>query len=257
MEWVLPVKPDFTSRDTSGLDSLESPLSKRFLAKATSNRDWRLQAILSDKKGKVDSWNILGVSTRPFVAKEPPAGMGDHVNLSIVDGERMLATSVRAPADELEWSVELSATSDRVGELSFKGVESLREVGLKVFVTVDGKTTEMHGGETLRVELGAFAKKATVRVAPAAKVVASFSIDALRYVKSGANVGVTFEASDGLAGSRTVVDILDMGGKVVSSRSATTLAGVNQLVLDAPKPGLYMLRVRAGSQMKAGRIMVK
>lgn len=257
MEWVLPVKPDFTSRDTSGLDSLESPLSKRFLAKATSNRDWRLQAILSDKKGKVDSWNILGASTRPFVAKEPPAGMGDHVNLSIVDGERMLATSVRAPADELEWSVELSATSDRVGELSFKGVESLREVGLKVFVTVDGKTTEMHGGETLRVELGAFAKKATVRVAPAAKVVASFSIDALRYVKSGANVGVTFEASDGLAGSRTVVDILDMGGKVVSSRSATTLAGVNQLVLDAPKPGLYMLRVRAGSQMKAGRIMVK
>ncbi|WP_290724603.1 InlB B-repeat-containing protein [Fibrobacter sp. UBA2449] len=257
MEWVLPVKPDFTSRDTSGLDSLESPLSKRFLAKATSNRDWRLQAILSDKKGKVDSWNILGASTRPFVAKEPPAGMGDHVNLSIVDGERMLATSVRAPADELEWSVELSATSDRMGELSFKGVESLREVGLKVFVTVDGKTTEMHGGETLRVELGAFAKKATVRVAPAAKVVASFSIDALRYVKSGANVGVTFEASDGLAGSRTVVDILDMGGKVVSSRSATTLAGVNQLVLDAPKPGLYMLRVRAGSQMKAGRIMVK
>ena len=257
MEWVLPVKPDFTSRDTSGLDSLESPLSKRFLAKATSNRDWRLQAILSDKKGKVDSWNILGASTRPFVAKEPPAGMGDHVNLSIMDGERMLATSVRAPADELEWSVELSATSDRVGELSFKGVESLREVGLKVFVTVDGKTTEMHGGETLRVELGAFAKKATVRVAPAAKVVASFSIDALRYVKSGANVGVTFEASDGLAGSRTVVDILDMGGKVVSSRSATTLAGVNQLVLDAPKPGLYMLRVRAGSQMKAGRIMVK
>ena len=257
MEWVLPVKPDFTSRDTSGLDSLESPLSKRFLAKATSNRDWRLQAILSDKKGKVDSWNILGASTRPFVAKEPPAGMGDHVNLSIVDGERMLATSVRAPADELEWSVELSATSDRVGELSFKGVESLREVGLKVFVTVDGKTTEMHGGETLRVELGAFAKKATVRVAPAAKVVASFSIDALRYVKSGAIVGVTFEASDGLAGSRTVVDILDMGGKVVSSRSATTLAGVNQLVLDAPKPGLYMLRVRAGSQMKAGRIVVK
>ena len=257
MEWVLPVKPDFTSRDTSGLDSLESPLSKRFLAKATSNRDWRLQAILSDKKGKVDSWNILGASTRPFVAKEPPAGMGDHVNLSIVDGERMLATSVRAPADELEWSVELSATSDRVGELSFKGVESLREVGLKVFVTVDGKTTEMHGGETLRVELGAFAKKATVRVAPAAKVVASFCIDALRYVKSGANVGVTFEASDGLAGSRTVVDILDMGGKVVSSRSATTLAGVNQLVLDAPKPGLYMLRVRAGSQMKAGRIVVK
>ena len=76
-------------------------------------------------------------------------------------------------------------------------------------------------------------------------------------MKSGTNVGVTFEASEGLAGSRTVVDILGMDGKVVSSRSATTLAGVNQLVLDAPKPGLYMLRVRAGSQMKAGRIMVK
>ena len=37
----------------------------------------------------------------------------------------------------------------------------------------------------------------------------------------------------------------------------TTDAGVNRVTLDAPKPGIYMLRVRAGSQMKAGRILVK
>lgn len=257
MDWKLPVEPEFVPKDSSKQDSLAPALSKRILAKAANNKNWTLQAVLSDLRGKKDAWNILGASANPFVTNEPPEGMGDRVNLSIVEGNRKLAKSVKAPADELEWDVELSATSDRVGELSFKGVESLREVGLKVFVTVDGKTTEMHEGETLRVNLTSFAKKATVRVAPAAKVVASFSIDALRYVKSGANVGVTFEASEGLAGSRTVVDILGMDGKVVSSRSATTLAGVNQLVLDAPKPGLYMLRVRAGSQMKAGRIMVK
>lgn len=257
MDWKLPVEPEFADKDSSEQDSLAPALSKRILAKAANSKNWTLQAVLSDLRGKKDAWNIFGASTSPFVTNEPPEGMGDRVNLSIVEGNRKLAKSVKAPADELEWDVELSATSDRVGELSFKGVESLREVGLKVFVTVDGKTTEMHEGETLRVNLTSFAKKATVRVAPAAKVVASFSIDALRYVKSGANVGVTFEASEGLAGSRTVVDILGMDGKVVSSRSATTLAGVNQLVLDAPKPGLYMLRVRAGSQMKAGRIMVK
>ena len=257
MDWKLPVEPEFVPKDSSKQDSLAPALSKRILAKAANNKNWTLQAVLSDLRGKKDAWNILGASANPFVTNEPPEGMGDRVNLSIVEGKRKLAKSVKAPADELEWDVELSATSDRVGELSFKGVESLREVGLKVFVTVDGKTTEMHEGETLRVNLTSFAKKATIRVAPGAKVVASFNIDALRYVKSGANVGVTFEASEGLAGSRTVVDILGMDGKVVSSRSATTLAGVNQLVLDAPKPGLYMLRVRAGSQMKAGRIMVK
>ena len=257
MDWRLPVEPEFVPKDSSKQDSLAPALSKRILAKAANNKNWTLQAVLSDLRGKKDAWNILGASANPFVTNEPPEGMGDRVNLSIVEGNRKLAKSVKAPADELEWDVELSATSDRVGELSFKGVESLREVGLKVFVTVDGKTTEMHEGETLRVNLTSFAKKATVRVAPGAKVVASFNIDALRYVKSGTNVGVTFEASEGLAGSRTVVDILGMDGKVVSSRSATTLAGVNQLVLDAPKPGLYMLRVRAGSQMKAGRIMVK
>ena len=257
MDWKLPVEPEFVPKDSSKQDSLAPALSKRILAKAANNKNWTLQAVLSDLRGKKDAWNILGASANPFVTNEPPEGMGDRVNLSIVEGKRKLAKSVKAPADELEWDVELSAASDRVGELSFKGVESLREVGLKVFVTVDGKTTEMHEGETLRVNLTSFAKKATIRVAPGAKVVASFNIDALRYVKSGTNVGVTFEASEGLAGSRTVVDILGMDGKVVSSRSATTLAGVNQLVLDAPKPGLYMLRVRAGSQMKAGRIMVK
>ena len=256
-DWILRVNPEFVSEKDSSGKPVEPALSKRILAKATNNKNWTLQAVLTDAKGKKDSWNIFGASTRPFVTDEPPAGMGDRVNLSIVEGKRALAKSVKAPADELEWNVELSASSDRVGELSFKGVASLNEVGLKVFVTVDGKTTEMREDEPLRVSLTSLAKKATVRVAPGAKVVASFSIDALRYVKSGTSVGVTFEASEGLAGSRTVVDILGMDGHVVSSRSATTLAGVNQLVLDAPKPGLYMLRVRAGSQMKAGRIMVK
>jgi hypothetical protein len=36
-----------------------------------------------------------------------------------------------------------------------------------------------------------------------------------------------------------------------------TLDGSNALVLDAPQSGLYMLRVRAGSQQQAAKIVVQ
>jgi hypothetical protein len=88
-------------------------------------------------------------------------------------------------------------------------------------------------------------------------VVADLHIDGLRSVQAGNSLNVSFEASDDLAGTRTIVEVLNMDGKVVSSRRATTLAGTNALALDAPRGGMYMLRVRAGSQMKAGRILVK
>ena len=70
-------------------------------------------------------------------------------------------------------------------------------------------------------------------------------------------MNVSFEASDNLAGSRTIVELVNMDGKVVASRNASAVAGMNQVALDAPKPGIYMLRVRAGSQMRAGRVLVR
>ena len=268
VDWTIPVVPDFAKDDTS--DSEEEMLAQDSanvelrslnkamrLVKANSKNDWRIQAVLSDASGKKDSWNMLGVSSRPFIAEEPPEGMGNHVNLSVLDGNRRLAKSVKAPADEQEWAISLSASSERYGDLSFKGIDALNAIGLKVFVMLDGKTTEMHDGESLKVLLKSSASKATVRVAKSAKVVADLHIDGLRSVQAGSYLNVSFVASADLAGTRTIVEVLNMDGKVVSSRSAKTLAGTNMLALDAPRGGMYMLRVRAGSQMKAGRIIVK
>ena len=73
----------------------------------------------------------------------------------------------------------------------------------------------------------------------------------------GNQLRVSFEASEGLAGTNARVDILDMKGHVMSTVTAKTLDGSNALVLDAPQTGLYMLRVRAGSEQQAKKIVVK
>jgi hypothetical protein len=213
--------------------------------------------VLSDAKGHRDSWNMLGASRRPFASDEPPEGMGDHVKLSVLDGNRMLAKSVKAPADEYEWKIALNASSERYGELRLEGISDLNAYGLKVFVTVDGKTTEMHDGVPLRVLLRSNATVATVRVGTTSKVAVMASLNSLRALQSGHSLNVSFDASEGLAGSRSIVEIVNMQGKVVARKSAGTVSGVNAFVFDTPKPGLYMLRVRAGNQMQAARILVK
>ena len=228
----------------------------RTLARAKTKERWTLQAKLADKNGKQDSWNILGAGLNPVVAEEPPEGMGDHVNLSIVDGKRALAKSIKESSDEMEWTIALSASSDRVGYLSFDGIESVNGFGYRVFVTIDGNTTEMQDGVPLTVFLKSTAKTATVRVAPTAKVVAQNMLKGLRMARLGNRLQVTFEAS-GLAGTNARVDILDMKGHMVSTATAKTLDGSNALVLDAPQSGLYMLRVRAGSQQQVKKVLVK
>ena len=233
-----------------------APLEKRALAKASTKDRWTLQAKLTDVKGKKDSWNILGAGLNPLVADEPPASMGDHVNLAIVEGKRALAKSIKPSSDEMEWTIALSASSDRIGFLSLDGIDGVKAFGYRVFVTVDGNTTEMREGEPLKVYLKSSAKMATVRVAPAAKAVAKNTLKGLRTARLGNRLQVTFDAS-GLAGTNARVDIVDLKGNVKSTATAKTIEGSNALVLDAPQSGLYMLRVRAGSQQQAVKILVR
>lgn len=230
---------------------------KRVLAKASSKERWNLQAVLSDKNGKQDSWNIFGAGLNPFTAEKAPTNMGDHVELAIVEGKRSLAKSIRESADDMEWTMAISATNDRVGDLTLVGVDGVKALGYHVYVTVDGNTTEMQEGVPLKVYLKPSAKMATVRVTSAAKMVVQNTLRGLRSARLGDKLQISFEASEGLAGTNARVDILDMKGNVMSMVSAKTVEGANALVLDAPKTGLYMLRVRAGSLQQAGKIVVK
>ncbi len=232
-------------------------LLHRTLAKTSTKEHWTLQAVLSDKNGKRDSWNIFGAGLNPFTAEEPPECMGDHVNLSIVEGKKFLAKSIRDFSDEMEWDISLSASDDRVGYLTLEGVDGVKAYGYHVYVTVDGNTTEMQEGVPLQVYLKSTAKTATVRVAPTARVVVQNTLKGLRSARLGNKLQVSFEASNGLAGKNARVDLMDMKGNVVSSVSAKTAEGSNALLLDAPQTGLYMLRVRAGSARQVVKIMVK
>lgn len=264
-EWVVDATPVFapkTSEDDGTKPEEEKEprnpaLPKRVLAKSFTQNRWTLQAVLSDQRGKQDAWNILGVGLNSFGVEEPPASMGDHVNLSIMDGKRALTKSIKSSGDEMEWTVTLSASSDRLGYLTLMGIEDVKAYGYHVFVTVDGNTTEMQNGEPLKVYLKSSAKTATVRVTKAAQVAVKNTLKGLRSARLGGKLKVSFVATEDLAGTNARVDLMDMKGHVMATVTGKTVEGSNALVLDAPQTGLYMLRVRAGSAQQAGKIMVK
>lgn len=256
--WKLPSKPAFVSTvDENGNDSLMKPL-KKTVELASGGKGWAIRAVLRDAKGKRDSWNFMGVSESGWASEEPPSGMGDHVNLSIKDGKKSLAKSFKkAAGDSYEWTVSLEASGDRTGYLHFEGIDALRASGLKVFVTVDGITTQMAERDTLKVSIGSMAKTAVVRVAPSARTVVAQKLNGLRAFQAGNSLQVGFQVSESLAGVRAYVEILDMKGKVLSSVSGTAVSGSNVMTLQTPKSGLYMVRVRVGSKQAAGSVAIK
>ncbi len=250
------VRLDYQKSDENANNSGKSN-AKSALAKSSTSDRWTLQAILSDKNGKRDSWNILGVGNNPFVADEPPTSMGDHVNLSIVEGKRSLAKSIKSASDETEWTLELSASDAREGYLTLEGVDGVKSLGYHVYVTIDGVTTEMQEGKKLQVSLNSSSKKATVRVARSARVMAKNVIKVLRSSQVGNQLHVSFDAPESLAGERTKVELLDVKGKLWATESAKAVFGTNAVSMNLPKQGVYILRVRVGSQQQSQRILVK
>jgi len=239
-------KPAFTIRKQAGL------------AKASAAGDWNIQVTLSDDFGKSDSWNILGAGEQAESWEEPPEGMGDHVNLSIVEDGEYLAKSVKASADEYSWDMEVSAFSDRDGYLTFAGVDALAKSGMHMYVTVDGKTTEVAGDGKVKVALTKSAKQVNVRVAqgPAVKAVSS-AVSGLRTRQVANLMNVGFEVSADLNGAKARVALIGVDGKAVVSKSLTVGSGNNTVSLDAPKSGLYYVRVQVASQVAAGKVIVK
>jgi hypothetical protein len=115
----------------------------------------------------------------------------------------------------------------------------------------------MHEGKPLPVSLNSGKKSATVRVARSARVLAKNVIKGFRSTTVGNQLHVSFDASEGLAGERAKVELLDVKGNVVATAFARTLSGTNGVTMKQPKMGVYVLRVRVGSQQQTQRIMVK
>lgn len=230
-------------------------LQKAALAKAT-RQNWTLQAELRDTRGHGDSWNVLGVGAAEE-RLEPPAGMGDFVNLSVVEGKKALLKSIKSAEDDRhEWKFALSATTDRVGYLKFEGVKALNEMGLKVYVTIDGKTTEMGAGDSLKVLLKAAGSTATVQVTSSAVTTVASKIENLRFERVPGALQVGFDVSSDLAGAGYRVQLVDFKGRVAATYSAKSTAGHNTLALTAPKPGLYLLRVTLGRHHAVRKVAI-
>lgn len=260
MDWSLPATPafvDFVNEDGE-IVHVKSLNKKGVLAKAAGADGWALQVELSDANGKMDSWNMLGAGKAAWDSEEPPAGMGNRVNLSIMDAGRRLAKSVKALGeDAYEWNVELSATSARAGYLKFAGIDGILASGLRVFVTVDGVTTEMHDGEKLQVMLSTTAKSANIRVAKSARKVVASTLQGLRAHDLGSALQVGFDVGEGLVGANARVDLVDTKGHVVNTASFKAENGRNEVSLERPVRGLYVLRAVVGREIAVQKIMVK
>lgn len=256
--WNLSGEPVF---DTNQWDAPVVELRSRALAKKSVSESWKFRMVLSDGKGKKDSWNILGAGSDEEISYEPPEAMGNHVNLSIVQGRNYLARSILpetgANGSAYEWTLEMDASSARNGFITVEDADALRLNGLRIFVTVDGKTSELKAGDSLKVKLTTAPKKVLVRVAGEAKKSVSYAFDNLRVRGASGYLTVEFDAGNGLAGNDSRLELLDMTGRKVKSVNFGAKTGLNAQKLENLTPGLYIVRVKVGRSQLLSKVAIK
>lgn len=252
--WRMSAAPEFKIEERSAAET------KKVMHKdaAGIKGAWSLKVSLADDYGKQDSWNVIGAGAEESL-DEPPAGMGNHVSLAIRNSEKgaKLAKSIKAVANEYSWILDVSANSARDGKLKFEGVKELNGKGLKLFVTAEGVTTEVTNEKALNVALAKSAKQVEVRVAASNAVVASSKISGFGSTLAGGTLQVGFTAPEALAGARASYAVVGVDGKKVAAGQFKATAGTNQFSLNAPKSGVYFVKIKVGSQLLSGKVLVK
>ncbi|SIO44060.1 T9SS type A sorting domain-containing protein [Fibrobacter sp. UWB11] len=238
---------------------LEGEKKTKSLSKSAMSESWNLRVVLTDKNGKRDYWNELAAGSVASSLSEPPAGMGDRVNLSIVEGKQRLAKSVKKNSDELEWNLEASATTTRDGKLNFEGLESVRAKGMHVFATIGEETFEVVNDRPLNVKLSSKAKNVSVRVTKSAvpAQVAKNLISGFRVNQMQNALNVGFEGVSNLAGAKVKVSVVGIDGRMVATSGTVAHEGTNSISMKKPKQGVYFVRLKVGSQSAVTRIMVR
>ncbi len=256
--WVHTEKPMTYRIPLKAVIVLEDEKGKKSLNKNAASDDWNLRVVLADNNGKLDSWNELAVGSASSLS-EPPAGMGDRVNLSIVEGKKRLAKSVKQNADDLEWNLEASATTMRDGHLSFEGLESVWAKGLRVYATVDNETVEVVKDRPVDLKLSSKAKNVSVRVSKSAVVagVTKNLLKGLRVNQTPNVLNVGFDAAAKLAGAKVKISVVGIDGRIAVTGKSTANAGTNAISMKKPKQGVYFVKVKAGSQSAVTRVMVR
>ena len=228
-------------------------------SKSAVDENWNLRVVLADNNGKRDAWNELATGREVSSLREPPAGMGDRVNLSIVEGKQRLAKSVKVNDDDLEWNLEASATTSRDGKLSFVGLESIWAKGLHVYATVGDEMVEIVNDHPVNVNLSSKAKNVSVRVTKSAIPVnvAKNLLSGFRVNQTPNVLNVGFDAASKLAGANVMVRVVGIDGRVVATSKAVAQEGSNAVLLKKPKQGVYFVRLKVGSQTATTRFLVR
>ncbi len=229
------------------------------LLKSATSESWNLRVVLTDKNGKRDAWNELAAGNEASSLSEPPAGMGDHVNLSIVEGKQRLAKSVKKNGEDFEWNLEVSATTTRDGKLNFVGLEKVWAKGLHVYATIGDETVEVVKDSPVNVKLSSKAKNVSIRVTKSAvpvqvarNLISGFRVNQMQ---NALNIG--FDAVSKLAGAKVKVSVVGVDGRVVATSKSVANEGSNAVSMKKPKQGVYFVRLKVGSQSAVSRIMVR
>ncbi|MCQ2105266.1 MAG: InlB B-repeat-containing protein [Fibrobacter sp.] len=259
--WSMPSAPLFDLEKISSdkkFSSMEKVASlRKGAARKASASSWTLLATLSDNYGKTDSWNVLGAGLQPETMEKAPLGMGEYVRMTIADGKKKLAKSVKNVADEYEWTLNVGANSSRDGKIAFAGVSELNKLGYRLLVTSDGKTAELGEGETFPVALAKISKKVNIRVVKTGAVASSRQIRGLSMAQASGKLLMQVDVSTALAGAASRYVLVDAKGKTVANGRFTALAGSNSVALKAPVSGQYFMQVQVGSQTLTRRFSVK
>lgn len=232
---------------------------REVLAKSAESEDWNLRVVLADDNGKRDSWNELVAGKIAKSFSEPPAGMGDRVNLSIVEGKQRLSKSVKKNSDDLEWNLEASATGSRKGHLSFVGLENVWAKGMRVYATTNDETVEVVNDRPLDLQLSAKAKNISIRVTKKAVPISVSKnlLKGFRVHQMSNGLNVSFDATSSLDGADAKISIVGIDGRVVATSKSIVKDGSNVVLMKKPKSGVYFVRLKVGSQSVSMRFMVR
>ena len=236
--------------------SLKKPAAaKRVVAEDPSS--WSVSAILRDEYGKTDSRNIIGVGAAAERWAEPPSGMAnDHVSLSIVEGKKRYAKSLKREGEDLQWTFQVKASSDRDGFLKFEGLEKLAANGKKIYMIDDGKVLEMNPGKSVRVALRKDSRNITVVASEKAPVVASrFVYD--MHIDMTHSVNVGFNVVKNALEKPVRVSLVNALGREVYGTVISAKAGINQVEFALPQKGVYILSIKVGNDIASQKIAVR
>lgn len=230
-------------------------VAKKVVAEDPSN--WSVRAILKDEYGKSDSRNIFGVGSAAERWAKPPSGMeNDRVSLSIVEGNKRFAKSLKRATDNLEWTLQVKASSDRDGFIKLEGLDGVAANGKKLYMIDGGKVTEMKPGKSVRVALKKSAKNITIVASETAPVVASRMVYDM-HVNLSHSVNVDFKVVKAAVEKLVRISLVNALGREVYSTKISAREGVNQLNLGLPQKGLYILTVKIGDDVAAKKIAVR